>query len=153
MMDAGSARRAATLLGLLLLTSSASAQDAPKGPPIKGEKVVEGNPEGGLPYRVHLPETGTAKKPSRLIVWLHPSGGSGNDMVERMAPLFLKHGFALLVITNKQWASWTSDEGQKLLEKTLPDVAKNPGVSITKPYLLGFSAGGQMDLEFFWDTG
>jgi predicted esterase len=143
-------RRIAALVGVLLLGSFARAQNAPKGAPPKGEKVVEGNPDGGLPYRVHLPETAGAKKPCRLVVWLHPSGGSGNDMVERMAPLFLKHGYALLVITNKPWAAWTSEEGQKLLEKTLPDAGKIPGLTATKPYLMGFSAGGQMALEFYW---
>ncbi len=153
MRDTRSAKGAATMLGLLFLASYASAQNAPKEPQVKGEKVLEGNPDGGLPYRVHIPETATTKKPSRLVVWLHPSGGSANDVIERMSPLFLKHGFALLVITNKQWASWTSEEGQKLLEKTLPDVAKNPAVSIAKPYLMGFSAGGQMALEFFWANG
>jgi predicted esterase len=130
---------------LLLGLSGVSAGQA-----ARGGKVVEGKPEGGLPYRLHLSETGSTKKQDRLVVWLHPSGGSANDVVERMAPLFLKHGFALLVVTEKQWASWTSEEGAKLMDKTLPDVAKTPGVSVAKPFLMGFSAGGQMALEFYW---
>ena len=36
-MHSLSVRRIAMLLGLLLITSSASAQNAPKGPPVKGE--------------------------------------------------------------------------------------------------------------------
>ncbi|HLY75920.1 MAG TPA: hypothetical protein VKU80_17505 [Planctomycetota bacterium] len=146
-----STRWVASLLGVFaLIQSNADAQNAPKSSGLPEGKVVEGNPEGGLPYRVHLPETATAQKPCRLVVWLHPSGGSGNEMVERMAPTFLKQGFALLVITNKQWAAWTSEEGQKLLERTLPDAGKIPGVSATKPTLMGFSAGGQLALELYW---
>jgi tetratricopeptide (TPR) repeat protein len=94
-----------------------------KGEELEGVKTVENLPDGGLRYRLRMSPT-AEEKPNRLIVWLHPSGGSMNQVVEKMAPLLIKHGFALLVITRKQWMGWTGPEAEKLINKTLPDVAK-----------------------------
>ena len=113
---------------------------------VKGVKTVEGFPEGGLRYRVRMPETASKEKPARLIVWLHPSGGSMNVLVERMAPALAERGFALFVPTQKQWFGWTEEEGERLLNRTLPDVAKIDGIDVKRPLLMGFSAGGQMAL-------
>ena len=52
----------------------------------------------------------TAEKPNKLIVWLHPSAGQDsagmNDTVEAMAPMFLKHGYALVMFTQKNYMGW-----------------------------------------------
>ena len=120
-----------------------------KGAEIKGVKTIEGNPDGGLRYRLRLSETATAEKPHRLIVWLHPSGGSMNNVVEALAPRFADCGFALLVLTQKQFLSWSGDEADQLVQKTLPDVTKHKVVDVNKPILLGYSAGGQMALNLW----
>lgn len=121
-----------------------------KGAEIEGVKTVENFPDGGLRYRVRMSENAEAK-PNRLIIWLHPSGGSMNQVIERMAPLFVKHGFALMVVTRKQWIGWSGEEAEKLIDKTLPDVAKIKGIDASKPILMGFSAGGQTALELYFD--
>jgi predicted esterase len=112
-------------------------------------KTVEASPEGGLRYRLLLSKDATAEKPQRLLVWLHPSGGSMNKTVDAMAAQWTKAGWALLVPVQKGWAGWTDVDAAKLLVKTLPDVAKTPGVDVKKPVLLGFSAGGQMALQLW----
>ncbi len=119
------------------------------GKPLPGVKTIEGNPEGGLRWRLQLLPSATAQKPQRLIVWLHPSGGSMNQQVEPLSPEFNKRGFALLVPTAKNWSSWTSQHLDQLMAKTLDDVAKVPGVDVKRPILFGFSAGGQMALEAY----
>ena len=119
-----------------------------KGAEIPGTKIVENLPDGGLRYRVRMSPTET-EKPARLIVWLHPSGGSMNNVVEALSPLFIKRGFALVVMTRKQWAGWTGPEQEQLLNKTLPDVGKIKGITVEKPILLGFSAGGQAALTMW----
>ena len=109
-------------------------------------KTIEAFPEGGLRYRLRMPATATREKPARLIVWLHPSGGSMDNVVEGLAPTLAKHGYALAVFTQKQFMGWTSDDAQLLIDKTLPAIAKTEGLDAARPILMGFSAGGQMAL-------
>jgi len=117
-----------------------------KGADMEGVKTIDELPDGGLRYRLRMSPTATDEKPSKLVVWLHPSGGSMNNVAERMAPLFIKRGFALLVLTKKQWMGWAGPEMDQLLNKTLPAVDKTPGIDASRPILMGFSAGGQAAL-------
>lgn len=114
-------------------------------------KTIEAAPEGGLKYRFRLPKNPDPQKPARLIVWLHPSGGSMNSTVEKLSPELTKRGYALLVPTHKQWRGWTAKEARQLMEKTLPHAAKTEGLDADKPILMGFSAGGQIALQL-WQT-
>ncbi|MGE3803583.1 MAG: hypothetical protein AB7K24_02800 [Gemmataceae bacterium] len=120
-----------------------------KGEEIEGVKSLEASPDEGLRYRLRVSEKATADKPHRLIIWLHPSGGSMNNVVEKLSPTFAEHGYALLVLTQKQFMGWSNDDATRLLEHTLPEVAKNKMVDVKKPILLGYSAGGQMALELW----
>lgn len=119
------------------------------GPELPELKSVDGTPEGGLRYRLLLSKEASAEKPQRLLVWLHPSGGSMNKAVCELATRWSKAGWALLVPTQKKWAGWTKDDAAKLVEHTLPAVAKTPGVDAKRPLLVGFSAGGQMAIELW----
>jgi len=116
------------------------------GADIQGVKTLEGEPEGGLRYRLRMSPAATAEKPNHLILWLHPAGGSANQQVEAMAPRFIKLGYALLVPTQKDWRFWSAPDVEKLLNKTLPEVAKVPGIEARQPILMGYSAGGQAAL-------
>ena len=116
------------------------------GANLSGVKTVEGDPEGGLRYRLRMSPAATAEKPDRLIVWLHPAGGSANQQVEAMAPRLIQAGFALLVPTQKDWRFWSPADVTRLFNKTLPEVAKTPGLDAVRPVLMGYSAGGQAAL-------
>jgi predicted esterase len=116
------------------------------GAEMQGVKTVEDLPEGGLRYRLRMSPNATKEKPNRLIVWLHPSGGSMNRVVEALAPRFIEKGFALAVMTQKTWAGWNDRDAQRLLNVTLPALAKVEGLDARKPLLLGYSAGGQVAL-------
>jgi len=88
----------------------------------------------------------------RLAVWLHPSGGSSfNKAAEALAPTLLTHGFALLLPIDKDFDGWTYEDAGKLLGGTLPDAGTIDGIDVHRPLLIGFSAGGQVALEF-WMT-
>lgn len=113
---------------------------------IKGVRTVEGSPEGGLRYRLRMSPSATAERPDRLIVWLHPAGGSMNQAVEPLSERFAKLGYALLVLTQKDWRFWSGPDVEKLFTKTLPEVAKVPGLRAESPILMGYSAGGQAAL-------
>jgi len=119
------------------------------GANIDGVKTVEDFPEGGLRYRLRMSPDATAEKPNKLIIWLHPSGGSMNQQVEQMALGLNKMGYALLVTTQKNWNFWSGDDAAKLLNGTLPAVAKIAGIDVKKPILMGFSAGGQLALQLW----
>ncbi|HTL52531.1 MAG TPA: hypothetical protein VL860_08165 [Planctomycetota bacterium] len=120
------------------------------GGEIKGLKSIEDMPEGGLRYRLRISEDATKEKPARLVIWLHPSGGSMNSQVEKqLAADFAKHGYALLVMTQKQWAGWTGDEAVKLLGPDMQSLSKVEGLDVRRPLLMGFSAGGQLALQLF----
>lgn len=116
---------------------------------VAGVKTVEGDPEGGLRWRLRLPEDASKERPARLLVWLHPSGGSMNRVVEALSPQFAERGFALLVATQKRWMGWSEDDAKRLIGRTLPDVSAREDVDGERPVLLGFSAGGQMALTLY----
>jgi len=120
-----------------------------KGAEIAGVKTLEGSPQGGLRWRLRMSPSATPEKPNRLIVWLHPSGGSMNPQAESFAAEFNKRGFALLVPTMKQWISWSPAEMQALMNVSVADAAKTPGIDKRKPILMGFSAGGQGALMIY----
>jgi predicted esterase len=117
------------------------------GAEMEGIKTVERSPANGLRYRIRMSPAATAEKPNRLIVWLHPSGGSANSVVEPLAPVFVKMGFAVMVTTQKQWMGWTGPEMTTLLNVSLPDANTIPGLDAKRPLLMGFSAGGQAALS------
>ncbi|MCZ7644832.1 MAG: hypothetical protein M5U26_06045 [Planctomycetota bacterium] len=119
-----------------------------KGAELAGLKSIEAFPEGGLRYRLRLGNEAGAEKPHRLIVWLHPSGGSMNNVAEGLAPLFAQHGYAIVVFTQKQWMGWSSEDAEKLA-KTLPELEKVAGLDAKRPILMGYSAGGQMALSLW----
>jgi predicted esterase len=132
----------------LLATACAGVPALPP-PPAEGLRLVMGAPPTGLPWRLHLEDTVTPERPLRLLVWMHPSGGSANALVEPLAPAFVRRGWALLVVTEKDFSGWRGEEANRLMLGTLPDVARVPGVDACRPVLLGFSAGAQMALELW----
>ena len=91
----------------------------------------------------------TAEKPNKLIVCMHPSASPNNapgtnDTIETMAPMFLKHGYALVVFTQKNYTGWNDSDGEKLFVDTGEDWA-NPGHRCQEADLFGlYAAGGQM---------
>jgi predicted esterase len=119
------------------------------GPVVSSLKSVDGSPEGGLRYRLLMSNEATAEKPQRLLVWMHPSGGSMNDTVVGLAARWSKAGWAVLVPTQKKWGGWSTDDAAKLVDKTLPEAAKTAGIDAKRPVLIGFSAGGQMAIELW----
>ena len=123
-----------------------------KGEDIAGVKTVEDFPEGGLRFRVRMSPGATKEKPNRLVVWLHPSGGSMNGPVEQMSPRFIAKGFALLVLTQKSWGGWTGDEVRRLVDRTLAAAGKIDGIDGRKPVLMAYSAGGQLAIDL-WAKG
>lgn len=121
------------------------------GEEIAGVKTVEGNPPGGLRWRLRMSPDATKDKPHRLVIWLHPSGGSMNGRVEKLAPALAKRGWALLLPTAKDWRFWGMEATEQLLKVSLPEVAKIEGIDATRPVLLGYSAGGQAALRLWMD--
>lgn len=117
-----------------------------KGVDIAGVKTLEGQPEGGLRWRLRMDPKATAAKPDRLIIWLHPSGGAMNDAVESLAPTFIRHGYAVLVATQKNFNYWSDVDARKFFEVSVAEVAKIEGIDARRPILMGFSAGGQAAL-------
>ncbi|MCZ7644833.1 MAG: hypothetical protein M5U26_06050 [Planctomycetota bacterium] len=122
---------------------------AEPGPKLEGVRTLEDFPEGGLRYRLHMSPEATPQKPQRLLVWLHPTGESMNDRVELLAPRLNKLGLALAVFTQKPWNGWQPEDAMRMIKRTLPALAKVPGVDGKRPYLFGFSAGGQLALTLW----
>lgn len=138
----------AVVVAGLLASACASVPPAPPEP-AEGMHFVTGAPPAGLPWRLHLTDTATPPHPLRLLVWMHPSGGSANALVEPLAADFARRGWALLVVTEKDFSGWRGEEANRLMLGTVPDVARVPGVDARRPVLLGFSAGAQMALELW----
>lgn len=114
--------------------------------------IVERHPAGGLSYQLLLGPADRTERTLRVAVWLHPSGGhSLNGAVMSLAPIFLEHGFAVLLPIDKDFRGWTYEDAAKLLGGTLPDAGLIEGIDLRRPLLFGFSAGGQVALEL-WST-
>ncbi len=120
-----------------------------KGRDIKGVRTVEGNPAGGLRWRVRMSPRASKADPHRLVIWLHPSGGSMNDLIERLAPLFAAHKLALMVFPQKDFRGWAMADAQKAFSISVPDAVKTEGLSAERPLLMGYSAGGQIALTMW----
>lgn len=125
------------------------AEPEPPSGTTPGHRLRTGAPPDGLPWRLSLSEGASAEHPLRLLVWLHPSGASANALVESLAPAFAQRGWALLVVTEKDFSGWRGAEANRLMLGTVPEVARVPGVDARRPVLLGFSAGAQMALELW----
>jgi predicted esterase len=134
--------------GDLIKEMEAKEVTAFEGKEVSGVRTIRGLPDDGLRYRLRMSPTAAKAKPSRLIVWMHPSGGSMNEAIEAMAPMFIRHGFALLVFTQKNFMGWEEEDGPRL-ERTLKVVSALEGIEGHKPLLMGFSAGGQMALALW----
>lgn len=156
--------RGAVLSGALALCAACATGPASSASGRPGATVVDasapaelppeirlhtGEPEGGLPYRLLVSAEATVEHPHRLLVWLHPSGGSGLGLVEPLAAEFARRGFALLTLSRKDFSGWKGAEANRVMLKVLPDAARVPGVDVRRPVLLGFSAGAQMSLELW----
>jgi len=117
-----------------------------KGAEIAGVKTVEGNPLNGLRWRLRYPPDLDAQHPCRVVIWMHPSGGSMNAPIEPMATMLASHRLALMVFTQKDFRSWSSEDAQAMAVSLMEAEKRAPGLEINKPILLGFSAGAQMAL-------
>ena len=137
-----------------LLAKAKAADEArvEKGAEIAGVKTVEGAPAEGLRFRVRMSPDATRDKPQRLILWMHPSGGSMDSAIEKRAPRFTSHGFALVVFTKKNYAAWSAVDAARL-PKTLDALVAIEGLSDDRPVLMGYSAGGQMALMLWHANG
>ena len=119
----------------------------PRAPVAEGMQALEGTTAGACSWRLWTPAV--APRPLRLAIWLHPSQASGEQLIEPLAPLLSKHGYALLVPIKPRYLGWTSEEIQALFSSVIPDVARASGVDPQLPLVIGFSAGGQMALHLW----
>jgi hypothetical protein len=118
------------------------------GADIPGLTTIERQPKGGLRFRLRLSQDATRAKPARLVIWLHPSGGSMDEQVEGHALDLAAHRCCLCVFPRKQYIGWSDQEGDAIAP-TVADLATIPGVDARKPILMGFSAGGQTAITLF----
>ncbi len=137
----------------LLAKTRANRAAAPydEGEAITGVRTLDRMPEEGLRYRLRMSPEATAGRPARLVLWMHPAGGSMNRTVEAMSPQVIEAGYALLVPTQKSFIGWTGADAAQLLKGSLKDAARVEGIDTGRPVLLGYSAGGQMALELYYD--
>ncbi len=112
-------------------------------------RTIEASPEGGLSYRIITRGTAAPGTSSRLIIWLHPTGGLMVETIEAMAPMFIRCGFAVLAATGKAEDGWSDRDIGRLMNVTLRDAGKIPGVDAGSPILMGFSGGGQAALALW----
>ncbi len=107
--------------------------------------IHEGKADEGHSWRIHTSTDATEKQPHKLLVWLHGTGGSGNEYIEPHAPFFADAGYALLVFEKEKYHSWKIDQ----LQATLTDVGKLKHINADRPVLMGYSLGGQIALRLW----
>jgi predicted esterase len=131
-----------TLVLSLLATGCATRATGP-APLVREERL-----KTGMGYRISLPPAVLAQRP-RIAVWLHPERSAGVDLIEPLAPLLARHGFALVVPTDKDFRGWTSHDVEELFGAVLPAAAQKHGLVADQPLLIGFSAGAQIALHLW----
>ena len=118
--------------------------------PLPGLRTFEGRPDGGLRYRLRVPESASTERPARVIAWLHPSGSLFNEVEGLLAPRAGRLGHAFLVPTQKvDVVAWWERDAKRFLGPSLAEAQTRPGVSSERPVVLGFSAGGQIALTLW----
>ncbi|MDP1826771.1 MAG: hypothetical protein Q8L48_26100 [Archangium sp.] len=92
------------------------------------------------PLRLRLPPSGRP----RLAIWLHPFGARLNADIERLAPVFHAHGYALAVPVRLTGPGWSEQDLRALLDGSVP--ALTEWVETGRPLLIGLSAGSHAAL-------
>ncbi len=126
--------------------------DAPCEPlrELPGARVVERTPSAGMRYRLYIGTSASAADPARLMVWLHPSGGSADDRVlTTLAADLVAHGWALMIFPQKPYDGW-NQEGLNRMQGSIADAYQDAAVDRRHPVPLTFSAGGQLALEIWF---
>ncbi len=117
---------------------------------LPGARVVERIPSAGMRYRLYIAASASAENPARLLVWLHPSGGSMTTACSRDAgPDLLAHGWALMIVPPKRYEGGDQDG----LNRRLGCVAaayQDQAIERRQPVPLTFSAGGQLAPEIWF---
>jgi dienelactone hydrolase len=117
---------------------------------VPGTRVLERTPSAGMHYRLYIASKATPTEPARLMVWLHPSGGSMDDHVlALLAPDLIVHGWALMIFPQKHYDGW-DQEGCNRMQACVADAYAEPAVDHHRPVPLTFSAGGQLALEIWF---
>ncbi len=93
-------------------------------------------------YQLYVPSVKDGQK-AALLVWLHPAGGEGNELVTGWWPELHELGYALMLPKSKSTRFWELDEDKTILAY-IDHAAETHGVDAAKVVLLGYSAGGQM---------
>jgi hypothetical protein len=113
-------------------------------------RVVERTPSAGMRYRLYISTAAGALDPARLLVWLHPSGGSDDDRVlATLAPDLVAHGWALMIFPQKCYDGW-DQEGLNRMQGCVADAYRDPAIDRRHAVPLTFSAGGQLALEIWF---
>ena len=110
---------------------------------MEGVKTVERQPAGGLRDHLRMPLKASKAQPARLVIWLHPSGNSGNRVAELLAGRLTRNGYALLLPNQKPWMGWTEQEMERLVEKSLPDAGQVEGIDAPSRFCWGFPRVGR----------
>ena len=113
-----------------------------------GLRVLPFWPEDGLPGHLYVgdpPQPRHGATLARLVVWLHPSGGSQNGAAIDCAGELSRRGWALLIFPKKDFGGWTDRDGAAALA-TAQALPPGCGVDAARPVLMGYSAGGQQAL-------
>lgn len=111
-----------------------------------GLRAVQGVTRG-MGWRLWVDPS--AKAPQRVAVWLHPHGEAGRDLVGPLAPVFARHGYALLEPLSETNDVWTGVEANIVFGDVLPAAAAAGHADPQGPLVLGWSAGGQLALHLW----
>jgi pimeloyl-ACP methyl ester carboxylesterase len=117
---------------------------------LPGAQVVERTPSAGMRYRLYIGAAASAADPARLMVWLHPSGGSDDDRVLTMlGPDIIAHGWALMIFPQKPYDGWDQD-GLNRMQGCVADAYREQRIDRRQAVPLTYSAGGQLALEIWF---
>jgi len=93
-------------------------------------------------YQLYLPPL-KPQSTAPLVIWLHPAGGEGHELILKWWPALKKQGYALMLPKSVDPKSWRTNEDKSLLAY-IHHAVKHHRIDTKKVVLLGFSAGGQM---------
>ena len=132
-------KRTILLVGLLLVSSSASAQQVQKEITNLGGKARA--------YYLFVPDKLTKDHPAPLLVLLHGSGRNGASLADKWKDLAKKEGIILVgpdAITAEGWA--TPVDGPDFLHDLISELQSKYPIDARRIYLFGHSAGASFAL-------
>jgi dienelactone hydrolase len=134
-------RRAALLLGIVVLTARAGAQSVPTGTIVDDVKCAA---DATQSYALYLPSRYSPDRQWNMLIAFHP-GGRGRAMVEKYQAAAEQYGYIVAASNNSRNGPWSVSAAA--VKAMTADLAQRFAIDPKRVYATGMSGGARVALQ------